>query len=450
MGLAHSRTSRQGSFSIRPQQVVSLARGGPTGGMTGPESQQPPLPQLSVQKTFIVRNPVNLIKSSLAASIQDSRVCVSFRFDSLCPLDVSLFFFPRQPDPQYSNEPPCMFASPPRRFGAGLQQLYEAAPQESPLASDCLEFLRAKGPAQQQEEDCDLLIRLRAVSPEETAEAAAAAPAAAAAAAATEGGLRATAVAAAAAEGVRQQLTSVAFVLQESPHSSTSPKSQQQGPDETESPSRSSSITAAAAAAAAVAAAHDPVATMWRLCVLKQRVELGSRSFEVQEIFGIDGGPGFGRRRQATTELTNGAAAAAAGDAAATAAPTRLSSGEENLSGRECVICLAEERTTAVLPCRHMCLCSESFGLCCRYQWAMEKPRFTLPRGAAATASEAVMASAAAALAAAEVAAAAAAAALAAASAAAARAPAAQHHLRVSMAKQQQLLLQQLLLLPLL
>ncbi|CDJ39389.1 zinc finger (C3HC4 RING finger) protein, putative [Eimeria tenella] len=448
MGLAHSRTSRQGSFSIRPQQVVSLARGGPTGGMTGPESQQPPLPQLSVQKTFIVRNPVNLIKSSLAASIQDSRVCVSFRFDSLCPLDVSLFFFPRQPDPQYSNEPPCMFASPPRRFGAGLQQLFEAAPQESPLASDCLESLRAKGPAQQQGEDCDLLIRLRAVSTEETAEAAAAAPAAAAAA--TEEGLRATAVAAAAAEGVRQQLTSVAFVLQESPHSSTSPKSQQQGPDETESPSRSSSITAAAAAAAAVAAAHDPVATMWRLCVLKQRVELGSRSFEVQEIFGIDGGPGFGRRRQATTELTNGAAAAA-GDAAATAAPTRLSSGEENLSGRECVICLAEERTTAVLPCRHMCLCSESCGRCCRYQWAMEKPHFTLPRGAAATASEAVMAFAAAALAAAEVAAAVAAAAtaaaVAAASAAAARAPTAQHHLRVSMAKQQQQLLLQLPLL---
>ncbi|KAI3790704.1 hypothetical protein L2E82_03947 [Cichorium intybus] len=28
-------------------------------------------------------------------------------------------------------------------------------------------------------------------------------------------------------------------------------------------------------------------------------------------------------------------------------------------SGEECVICMTEPKDTAVLPCRHMCLCSE-------------------------------------------------------------------------------------------
>ncbi|KAK4790640.1 hypothetical protein SAY86_017944 [Trapa natans] len=32
---------------------------------------------------------------------------------------------------------------------------------------------------------------------------------------------------------------------------------------------------------------------------------------------------------------------------------------DENDSGKECVICLSEPRDTTVLPCRHMCMCSE-------------------------------------------------------------------------------------------
>ncbi|KAJ9556905.1 hypothetical protein OSB04_011519 [Centaurea solstitialis] len=28
-------------------------------------------------------------------------------------------------------------------------------------------------------------------------------------------------------------------------------------------------------------------------------------------------------------------------------------------SGKECVICMTEPKDTAVLPCRHMCMCSE-------------------------------------------------------------------------------------------
>ncbi|RVW55525.1 putative E3 ubiquitin-protein ligase LUL4 [Vitis vinifera] len=31
----------------------------------------------------------------------------------------------------------------------------------------------------------------------------------------------------------------------------------------------------------------------------------------------------------------------------------------DNDSGKECVICMTEPKDTAVLPCRHMCMCSE-------------------------------------------------------------------------------------------
>jgi len=32
---------------------------------------------------------------------------------------------------------------------------------------------------------------------------------------------------------------------------------------------------------------------------------------------------------------------------------------DENDAGKDCVICLSEPRDTAVLPCRHMCMCGE-------------------------------------------------------------------------------------------
>ena len=71
---------------------------------------------------------------------------------------------------------------------------------------------------------------------------------------------------------------------------------------------------------------------------LKQKIQVGSTSYELQEIYGIEG------------SATTGAEAESAGGAAA-------GGGEEN--ARECVICMTEPRDTTVLPCRHMCMCSE-------------------------------------------------------------------------------------------
>ncbi|EUD66761.1 hypothetical protein C922_02746 [Plasmodium inui San Antonio 1] len=67
----------------------------------------------------------------------------------------------------------------------------------------------------------------------------------------------------------------------------------------------------------------------YKLVLYKQKIQFGNRYFEVQEIFGIE-------KSKAPQ-------------------PDAVSN---FLSGRECVICLTEERDTAILPCRHMCLCN--------------------------------------------------------------------------------------------
>jgi len=70
---------------------------------------------------------------------------------------------------------------------------------------------------------------------------------------------------------------------------------------------------------------QDPL--RWDLSVIYQKVQYGQKVWEVKEMFGID--------------------RAAAGESSA-----------DITAGRECVVCLSEERDTAVLPCRHMCLCA--------------------------------------------------------------------------------------------
>ena len=39
--------------------------------------------------------------------------------------------------------------------------------------------------------------------------------------------------------------------------------------------------------------------------------------------------------------------------------PAGMEDDHEATQGRECVICMCEQRDTMVLPCRHMCLCAE-------------------------------------------------------------------------------------------
>lgn len=67
---------------------------------------------------------------------------------------------------------------------------------------------------------------------------------------------------------------------------------------------------------------------------LKQKIQVGSTSYELQEIYGIEGQP------------TSGAGVAGTAEDAPNAS-------------RECVICMTEPRDTTVLPCRHMCMCSD-------------------------------------------------------------------------------------------
>lgn len=72
---------------------------------------------------------------------------------------------------------------------------------------------------------------------------------------------------------------------------------------------------------------------------LKQKIQVGQTSYELQEIYGIDGA------------ASSGGSGTAAGEADAS------DGGGDN--SRECVICMTEPRDTTVLPCRHMCMCSE-------------------------------------------------------------------------------------------
>ena len=72
---------------------------------------------------------------------------------------------------------------------------------------------------------------------------------------------------------------------------------------------------------------------------LKQKIQVGKLAYEMQEIYGIEGG-----------------AKPTAQPAASDADADPVDDADAILeNGRECVVCMTEERDTAVLPCRHMC-----------------------------------------------------------------------------------------------
>ena len=76
---------------------------------------------------------------------------------------------------------------------------------------------------------------------------------------------------------------------------------------------------------------------------IKQKIQVGATSYELQEIYGIEGSSGAG----------------SGGGDAATGSNSADDGDEDGQNSRECVICMTEPRDTTVLPCRHMCMCSE-------------------------------------------------------------------------------------------
>ncbi|CAI5709290.1 unnamed protein product [Hyaloperonospora brassicae] len=86
----------------------------------------------------------------------------------------------------------------------------------------------------------------------------------------------------------------------------------------------------------------------WNVRLLKQKVLVDGLTYELQEIYGIsasvDTAPPMEQNDVAENHKTTTSHAASAG----TGLPQEA----------ECIICLCEPRTTTILPCRHMCLCS--------------------------------------------------------------------------------------------
>eukprot|EP00762_Andalucia_godoyi_P004725 ANDGO_03667.mRNA.1 putative E3 ubiquitin-protein ligase LOG2 len=80
--------------------------------------------------------------------------------------------------------------------------------------------------------------------------------------------------------------------------------------------------------------------------VTKQKIVVQGRSYELQEIYGMD---------EQEAAPADGASPASAESSSST---KQESTGDDDESSM-CVICMSEKRDTAVLPCRHMCLCSD-------------------------------------------------------------------------------------------
>ncbi|OWZ19546.1 RING zinc finger [Phytophthora megakarya] len=88
---------------------------------------------------------------------------------------------------------------------------------------------------------------------------------------------------------------------------------------------------------------------LWDIKMLKQKILVDGLTYELQEIYGIDGAVAAAPKAE-----RNGADGDGQDDT------TRTAKDEIEIpEGAECIICMCEPRNTTVLPCRHMCLCSE-------------------------------------------------------------------------------------------
>ncbi|ETK87784.1 hypothetical protein F441_07972 [Phytophthora nicotianae CJ01A1] len=88
---------------------------------------------------------------------------------------------------------------------------------------------------------------------------------------------------------------------------------------------------------------------VWDIKMLKQKILVDGLTYELQEIYGIDGAVAAAPKTE-----RNGVSGDGQTDTSQTAKDEI-----EIPEGAECIICLCEPRNTTILPCRHMCLCSE-------------------------------------------------------------------------------------------
>ncbi|CAH0475666.1 unnamed protein product [Peronospora belbahrii] len=88
----------------------------------------------------------------------------------------------------------------------------------------------------------------------------------------------------------------------------------------------------------------------WDIKVLKQKALVNGLTYELQEVYGIDGSVTAAPQ----AEQNNVAGYENKADRTST-----VKNEIKIPEGAECIICLCETRNTTILPCRHMCLCSE-------------------------------------------------------------------------------------------
>ena len=116
----------------------------------------------------------------------------------------------------------------------------------------------------------------------------------------------------------------------------------------------------------------------WVVKPLLQQVQLGEQRFTLRDFFGGSEGSSGAASSSSPSSSDSSGSAAQLGRGGTTAAMRGLD--EQAISGSECVICLTEKRTTAVLPCRHLCLCAE-----CAQQLAFQSNKCPICRGPCAS-----------------------------------------------------------------
>eukprot|EP00475_Leptophrys_vorax_P003413 TRINITY_DN12013_c0_g1_i1.p1 TRINITY_DN12013_c0_g1~~TRINITY_DN12013_c0_g1_i1.p1 ORF type:complete len:502 (+),score=25.50 TRINITY_DN12013_c0_g1_i1:121-1626(+) len=94
------------------------------------------------------------------------------------------------------------------------------------------------------------------------------------------------------------------------------------------------------------------------LRAFKQKIWVDGTKYEVQEIYGIEqcgrAGPSSAAKK--------GRQGAGDGSSSETTSDGNVGADEEDddeVDGKDCVICLSAPRDTTVLPCRHMCMCAD-------------------------------------------------------------------------------------------